>query len=69
MYIGLPGHEEEAEHPLDEAVINRLRLPRGFYDAVRLALRPGTTILITQSRVGTSGGEPLTVMDAVVPQP
>lgn len=69
VYIGLPGHEEEAGHPLDEAVINRLRLPRKFYDAVRAALRPGTTILITQSRVGTSGGEPITVMDAVVPRP
>ncbi|MBW6527511.1 L,D-transpeptidase family protein [Sphingomonas sp. RHCKR7] len=69
VYIGLPGHEEEAGHALDEAVINRLRLPRGFYEQVRAALRPGTTILITQSRVGSSGGEPLTVMDAVVPQP
>ena len=45
------------------------RLPRGFYDAVRAARRPGTTILITQSRVGTSGGEPIAVMDAVVPRP
>ncbi|MBW6532639.1 L,D-transpeptidase family protein [Sphingomonas sp. RRHST34] len=69
VYIGLPGHEEEAGRSLDEAVINRLRLPRGFYEQVRVALRPGTTILITQSRVGSSGGEPLTVMDAVVPQP
>ncbi|MBB3347226.1 L,D-transpeptidase family protein [Sphingomonas sp. BK069] len=68
-YIGLPGHEEEAGRPLDEGVINRLRLPRAFYEQVRAALRPGTTILITQSRVGSSGGEPLTVMDAVVPQP
>jgi hypothetical protein len=69
VYIGLPGHEEEAGQPLDEAVINRLRLPRRFYGAVRAALRPGTTILITQSRVGTSDGEPITVMDAVVPRP
>lgn len=67
VYVGLPGHEEDAGRTLDEAVINRLRLPRGFYDAVRAALRPGTTILITQSPVGTSAGEPLTVMDAVVP--
>ncbi len=62
---------EVTGHPLDEAVINHFRLPRGFYArcAVRAALRPGTTILITQSRVGTSGGEPITVMDAVVPRP
>jgi len=69
VYVGLPGHEEEAGKALDEAIINRLRLPRAFYQAVRAALRPGTTILITQSPVGTSAGEPLTVMDAVVPQP
>ncbi|AYJ84987.1 L,D-transpeptidase (plasmid) [Sphingomonas paeninsulae] len=69
VYLGLPGHEAEEGTELDEAVINRLRLPRGFYDAVRAALRPGTTILITQSSVGTSAGEPLTIMDAVVPQP
>ncbi len=69
VYVGLPGHEEEAGKALDEAIINRLRLPRAFYRAVRGALRPGTTILITQSPVGTSAGEPLTVMDAVVSQP
>lgn len=69
VYVGLPGHEEEAGRLLDEAVINRLRLPRGFYEAVQTALRPGTTILITQSPVGTSAGEPVTVMDAVVPRP
>jgi hypothetical protein len=69
VYLGLPGHEAEAGKPLDEAMINRLRLPRTFYQAVRAALRPGTTILITQSPVGTSVGEPLTVMDAVIPHP
>jgi len=69
LYIGLPGHEEEAGRELDEAVINRLRLPRAFYEPVRAAHRPGTTIVITQSQVGTSSGEPLTIMDAVVPRP
>ena len=69
VYVGLPGHDDEAGHELDEAVINRLKLPRDFYEVVRSALRPGTTILITQSSVGSSPGEPLTVLDAVVPQP
>ncbi len=69
VYIGLPGHEDEAGKALDEAVVNRLRLPQAFYLSVRAALRPGTTILITQSPVGTSAGEPITVMDAVVPHP
>lgn len=50
-------------------VVERLRLPRGFHDAVRGLLRPGAPIPITRSRVGTSGGEPITVMDAVVARP
>ncbi|WP_076070311.1 L,D-transpeptidase [Sphingomonas montana] len=69
MYLGLPGHEAEEGKSLDEAVINRLQLPRPFYEAVKAALRPGTTILITQSPVGRSTGEPLTVLDAVIPLP
>ena len=69
IYVGLPGHEDEEGRDLDEAVINRLRLPRSFYEAVRASLRPGTTILITQSSVGFGPGKPLTIMDAVVPQP
>ncbi|HUD27752.1 MAG TPA: L,D-transpeptidase [Novosphingobium sp.] len=69
IYVGLPGHAEEQGHELDEAVINRIRLPRRFYQAVRSALQPGTTILITNSSVGTAPNEPLTVLDAVVPTP
>lgn len=68
-YIGLPGHEREAGMPLDEATINRLRLPRPFYESVRAAAKPGSTILMTQAPVGTSPGEPLTIMDAIVPAP
>lgn len=69
VYVGLPGDEGEDGCPLDEAVVNRLRLPRAFYEAVKGALRPGATILITQSAVGTASDEPITVMDAVVPLP
>jgi hypothetical protein len=69
MYVGLPGHEAEEGQGLDEAVINRLKLPRPFYEQVRSALRPGATILVTQSPVGQSAGEPLTVLDAVTPMP
>lgn len=70
LYVGLPGHEEEAGHELDEATINRLRLPRKFYELVRAELTPGATILMTRSSVGDDGrlGR-LTIMDAVIPQP
>jgi lipoprotein-anchoring transpeptidase ErfK/SrfK len=68
VYVGLPGHAEEDGRALDEATLNRLRLPRGFYEAVKAELRPGSTILVTASSVGESAGKRITIMDAVVPQ-
>ena len=69
IYLGLPGHEEDAGRPLDEATINRVRMPRGFYEAVKAALLPDTTILVTSSGVGASQGQRVTIMDAVAPTP
>lgn len=70
LYVGLPGHEEEAGRELDEATINRLRLPRRFYELVRAELTPGATILMTRSSVGDDGRRGrLTIMDAVIPRP
>lgn len=68
-YIGLPGHSEDAGRPVDEAVLNRVRMPRDFYDKLRATLVPGTTILVTQSRVGADTGKRITIMDAVTPRP
>jgi hypothetical protein len=70
VYVGLPGHEEEEGQLLDEATINRLRLPRAFYESVKAALEPGATILITQASVGQDGRRgKMTIMDAVPPMP
>ena len=70
IYVGLPGHEEEAGQAIDEAILNRVRMPRKFYEDVKAELRPGATVLITQSSVGEDGaGERLTIMDAVNPTP
>jgi hypothetical protein len=69
IYLGLPGHEEDAGRALDEATINRVRVPRRFYEALKTALVPGTTILVTNSSVGASEGEHITIMDAVAPTP
>lgn len=69
VYVGLPGHSEEEGVEVDEAVLNRLRLPRGFYEKVKAALVPGATILVTDSRVGNGPLEHLTVIDAVKPTP
>jgi hypothetical protein len=68
LYVGLPGHEEDAGRELDEATLNRVRMPRGFYEALKPELKPGTTILVTGSSVGADTGKRITIMDAVVPQ-
>ena len=69
VYVGLPGHDEDAGRVLDEATMNRLKLPRGFYDAIVAMLRPGSTILITASSVGDDGrGQKLTILDSVSPK-
>ncbi|WP_243652409.1 L,D-transpeptidase [Novosphingobium sp. PhB165] len=69
VFVGLPGHSDDEGRAVDEAVLNRLRLPRGFYEKVKAALTPGATILITDSRVGAEPLEHLTVIDAVRPAP
>ena len=70
IYMGLPGHEDDRGRELDQATINRVRVPKDFYRAVRPLVQPGATILVTQSSVGEDVmGRKLTVIDAVVPQP
>ena len=67
-FVGLPGHPEDQGRVLDDATINRVRMPRPFYDALKAELRPGTTILVTQSSVGAEpAGAPVTILDGVKP--
>ncbi len=67
IYVGLPGHADDEGRELDEATLNRVRMPADFFTAVKAALQPGATILVTQSSVGESAGRRLTIMDAVTP--
>jgi hypothetical protein len=67
IYVGLPGHDEDKGKELDEATLNRVRLPKIFLDDVKAALQPGTTILITEASVGEDTGKRMTIMDAVPP--
>jgi L,D-transpeptidase catalytic domain len=68
IYVGLPGHDDDKGRELDEATINRVHMPRGFFQALSAALAPGTTVLVTQSSVGASAGERITILDSVVPK-
>jgi hypothetical protein len=69
VYVGLPGHSEDAGRSIDEAVLNRVRMPRDFYQKLHSAIAPGTTVLVTQSPVGASTGQRITILDAVNPAP
>ena len=69
IYVGLPGHGDDEGREVDESVINRLRLPRPFYEKVKAQLVPGTTILVTNSRVSEGPLQHLTVIDAIMPTP
>lgn len=68
VYVGLAGHSGHAGVPVDEAAANRVRMPRKFYALLRAEVKPGTTVLITNSRVDDKPPAELTIMDAVAPQ-
>jgi len=67
-YLGLPGHEEDANRQLDDETINRVRLPRGFYAQIKTVIALGTTILVTASSVGAIPDHKITIMDATAPR-
>jgi len=70
LYVDLPGHEDDKGRELDAATMSRVRMPRTFYESLKAQLQPGSTILVTQSSVGTSTtGQKITIMDSVVPTP
>ena len=69
VYVGMPGHAEDEGKAVDEAVLNRVRMPGAFYKLVRAQLRPGATILVTNSSVGAEPLDKLTIVDAVMPRP
>lgn len=70
IYVGLPGHSDEKGTEIDEAILNRVRMPRAFYESVRGELHPGATVLITRSSVGEdNSGRKITIMDGVNPRP
>ncbi|MEH0197747.1 L,D-transpeptidase [Caulobacter sp. CCNWLY153] len=64
-YVGAPGHEDEADRPLDPELMAKTRMPDGFRKAVRTVIVPGTTILATQSPVlPDTTGKHLTVLSS-----
>jgi len=68
VLVGVPGHQDEASEVLDATVLAQARMPQGFLDALRAAIVPGTTALVTQSHVlpHQTGGK-LTVLASSAP--
>ncbi len=69
VYVGMAGHEDDEGREVDEAITNRVDMPRAFYQLLKASLRPGATILVTNSRVGANAFAKLTVVDAIKPVP
>jgi len=68
VLVGVPGHQDEESEVLDAAVLAQARMPQGFLDALRAAIVPGTTALVTQSPVlPHQTGDKLTVLASGAP--
>lgn len=67
VYVGMTAHEADEGRTPDEATLNRVHMPRAFYDALRKELRVGSTVLVTNSGVGALPLQRITVLNAVAP--
>ncbi|HEX5123791.1 MAG TPA: L,D-transpeptidase [Rhodanobacteraceae bacterium] len=57
--IGIPGHADEANQPVDVETVSNIAVPRGFAEDVMPLLRPGVVLLATDASVNeeTTGGK------------
>ncbi len=65
VYVGTSGHEQEHGVRLSASDLDRVRMPAAFYRKLDALIAPGTTVLVTNSRVGAGKWQKLTVVDAV----
>jgi hypothetical protein len=68
IFVGLPGSEDGHGVEVDNDTLNRVRMPRTFYDSLKAQLKSGTTVMVTMAHISPdTTGEKLTIMDAVSP--
>lgn len=66
LLLGVPGHENEANHAINADVLDSLRLPDEFHRRLHAVVEPGTTVLVTSASVGArNSGRRLTVLSAL----
>jgi len=61
--VGVPGSEANAGKELDPQVLEQVKIPKAFEDAVRREIVAGTTVVVTRTPL-QSPGQRLTIMDA-----
>ena len=65
IYVGAPGHADDAGKQLDRTIINEVKIPELFRNAVTQIIQPGATILVTQAAINTGAiGEDLVVLNS-----
>lgn len=70
IFTAVPGHAGEAGQPLDATVLDQVRMPRAFHDAVLAAMQPGDTVLVTRAPINEGGsGTRLAVLSNAMPAP
>lgn len=70
LYVAVPGHEGDKGRPFDMSIMARVKMPPAFHDAVLAAIKPGTTILLTQAPVLThNSGRSLAVLASARSEP
>jgi hypothetical protein len=66
--IGIPGHGDEAGKVVDEALVDRVAVPREFMEKVLPLLSPGSVLLATDESIQPAGtGPKVQVIDSNPP--
>lgn len=64
-FVDVPGHETDAQAPVDAGVLERVHMPAPFYASLRALVVPGTTVLLTGAPVvSTTTGVGMSVLSA-----
>ncbi|MEO6198839.1 MAG: L,D-transpeptidase family protein [Sphingomicrobium sp.] len=63
IYVDVPGHAGESGKPADMSILSSTDMPAGFVSALKSAIVPGSTILLTEAPVEPqSTGKALTLL-------
>ncbi|WP_223276093.1 L,D-transpeptidase family protein [Sphingomonas daechungensis] len=68
MYVAVPGHDGDQGKPADITILSQVHMPAPFQQALRAAIVPGTTALVTEAKVlPTTTGQTLAVLASADP--